>query len=396
IAKDNLAKLEVTDEEARAVTRKQAAIAASIDSGVVKPRVSETKRVVSAGRPAGDKILLRHVAVRDPMIHDCVAMTMLVPKDWRFEGRMDWCLDESVLVNPAWRITDAAQGFSMASLPFRHFTWSEGNVMPIGSRHLGMIVLPRIYDPADFVRRFWGKTLAKAVEHPPVRVRELPALAAQAAREWGAPADARGFALRYAWNEGGRDVEQEVIFALVYPRGTTTWFVTHCYTVEGRKGLIDERAGLTASTYASGEYTSEWKAGWRITYQLFLRRANAEIVEARKLAAALNEHRDEMAKIAAEMERDRAASNAARHRALSEALGGIETWTDPWQGRRINCLKATKKPGSIRTATSCCRIVAASTPTLRTRASKGLGSHRKKSTLCRDGSSISASATSPR
>lgn len=356
-ARDNLRHLRLTDADSRDADTRRASIEQNIATvralskagggtpsvpggsspaaGVPDPRVSQT--LPAAPATLAGALRLRPVVINDPMIHNCEALRMLVPSDWSFEGRIEWLLNDSVLTNPVWRLSDPKTGAEMRSLPFRQFTWTPGGFLPVGSNHLGMMVLPPIRDPGEFVARFWsGTALPHLSGRSPVRVKEVPALAAQAVREWGAPAECRAFRLRYAYPWQGATWEEDVTFALLYSGNpSNTWLVTHCHSVRGPAGVPDRVAPITAAAYASGEFTSEWRAGWRVCYNLFLKRAAQEIIEARKLAAAVEANRQQIQEIAREMERDREASMTARHRALSEALGGIETYRDPQRGGSV-------------------------------------------------------------
>jgi TPR repeat protein len=358
-AQDNLEDLELDDDDSAAADKRRKEIESSIARirAMQDPASVAGPPPVDAPAPAADPgprpapaapasgpaqaglLRLRRVVVRDPMIHDCEALHMLVPAHWTFEGRIEWLLNDSVLANPLWRAADPSAGVEMRSLPFRQFTWTDGSFLPEGANHLGMTVLRPIRDPAEFVQRFWAggdSALAHLAGHAPQSVRELPALAAQAVREWGAPAEARGFRLRYLHQADGREWEEDVIFALLYSgRDPVTWLVTHGHVIRGPRGSLDRSSPLTSAIYASGSYTSEWKAGWRVCYQLFLKRAEQVIFDARKLAATLEANRQHQQELAREIERDRESSMSARHRALSEALGGIETYANPYAGHNV-------------------------------------------------------------
>lgn len=339
IAQQNLEDLEISDQDSsdadtqrKAIERTIAQVRALAAGAPPAPGADST-----TGSRAAAPLRMRPVSIQDPMINNCTALQMLVPADWTFSGRIEWLLNDSVLANPAWTVADPASGAEMRSLPFRQFTWTEGGFLQEGANHLGMTVLRPIRDPAQFVARFWGDSaLAHLARLTPTSIKVLPPLAEQSVREWGAQAECRAFRLRYAYDRAGKPWQEDVTFALLYSgNNPTTWLVTHGHSVSAPAGVLDQLAPVTAAIYASGEYTSQWRAGWRVCYDLFLKRAAQEIIEARKLAAAVEAHRGQMQEIAREMERDRESSMAARHRAISEALGGIETYADPLAGRRV-------------------------------------------------------------
>ncbi len=282
---------------------------------------------------------LRKVVIRDPMVNNCEAVVMLAPAEWRFDGRIDWFVNESVLANPVWVMSDPATGASIRSLPFRQFTWSGDGLVPIGQNHLGMTVLPPITDPAEFVQRYWVD-LTGALPHlrglAPVSAERMEALGRLAVREWGAPAEAAGFRLRYRFDEGGQELEEEIRFALLYAQmQPTTWLVTHCTAVRAPRGRLDAVLPVAGAVCCSGSYTSEWRAAWRVCFDLLVKNARGVIRDSRALAETIAANREHQQQLQREIERDRDASLTARNAAFREALGGVETYSDPYQGRSV-------------------------------------------------------------
>ncbi|MBK8976135.1 MAG: sel1 repeat family protein [Planctomycetes bacterium] len=288
--------------------------------------------------PASPNVLrLRRATIRDPMTNDCEALVLLVPAEWELRGGIEWFQDQSVLANPMWQVRDPRSGLTMQSLPYRQFTWTPDGVLAEGQNHLGMTVRQPIRDPAAFVASFWiPSTLPHLRDARLVGGRELPALAGLALRDWGARAECHGWRLRYEFEHDGQSWEEDVTFALLFASGPSgVWHVTRCYSVRGPRGTVDALAPTTNSIAASAQMTPEWQASWRVCFDLFVRRARQVIVDARRLAAALQEHREQLWEIQQGIERTRDESMAAQHRALSEALGGIETWSDPFQQRQV-------------------------------------------------------------
>lgn len=358
-AQDNLENLEIEDDVSAAADARRREIESSIakiremaakGGTAVKPApaggdaAAEPGTVVRgdrASRGGGEAAPLRlqRVVVRDPMVRNCDALVMLSPVGWRFEGRIDWFVHESVLANPVWVMTEPESGASIRSLPFRQFTWSQGGVMPVGQNHMGMIVLPPIVDPAEFVQRFWVEG-AGALPHlrgvAPASVQQAEALARLAVKEWGAPAEARGFRVRYVFGHEGREWEEEIRFALLYARGDPTiWLVTHCTAVRAPKGGLDRVIPIANAVCCSGTYTSEWRAAWRVCFDLLVKNARGVLQDSRALAAAVEANREHQQRLQREIEADRESSMAARNAAFRESLGGVETYSDPYQGRGV-------------------------------------------------------------
>lgn len=336
-ARDNLARLTID----AATTEAVAALRRRIETDMARlrrlPTAAPQAEAAKTGTDAhGAGILhLRRFAIRDPMTADLEALEMVVPQQWQARGQIEWLLDQSVLANAHFEVRDPQSGVTLRSLPYRQFTFTPDGVLPPGSNHLGMTVSPPVRDPEAFVAQFWMRdSLAHLRNARIVRKTPLPALARLALRDWGADAQCDGWQLRYAYQRDGETWHEDVTFALLFST-MNIWHVTRCHSASGPQSALDRHAGVLHAMVASVQLTPQWQARWRICYELFVRRARQVMVDARKLQAAFAENREQLARLQAEVERERDASQSAQHRALQEALGGIETWRDAQQGRSI-------------------------------------------------------------
>ncbi len=347
VARDNLAKLRLDDALLAAADETRREIEARIAAAAPPRRPEMAKQPTPTtpapnaepAAPAAGPLRLRRVALRDPMVNGEEAVVMLAPADWAFDGQVQWMVNESVLANALWVMTDPRSGASVRSLPFRQFTWSPGHTLPIGANHMGMTVLPPIVKPDEFVERVWAQGLG-ALPHlrgmQPASVQELPALAEQTLRDWGAPAQAKGYRLRYELMHRGQPWVEELRFALLYAPGIPTiWTVNHCTALRAPRADLDRVAAIANAVSCSGSYTPRWQATHRACFQLLLRNARGVLADSKALAAAAQANREHIAQLQREIEADREASMTARNQAFREALGGVETYSDPYAGKRV-------------------------------------------------------------
>jgi TPR repeat protein len=344
IAKENLARAEYDAATSRAADE----VRKEIEANILRLRELVRRERESARGGAGTRdqappaqpaasLHMRRVAIHDPMTDGCEAMVMLAPRGWEFQGTVEWYQDQSVLANPVWRLVDPSTGASLQSLPYRQFTWSPGGVLAPGQNHMGMTVMEPIRDPAAFVRFFWmGAALPHLQRARQLEIKELPALAALARRDWGANAECGAWRIRYEFQHEGAPWHEDVTFALLISElQPTAWHVTRCHTARGPAGSLDRLAPTLNTVVASASMTPRWLASWQVCHGLLVRQAQQVRIHAQRLAETLAANRDHLARMQQDIERTRAESIAAQNQAIREALGGVETWNDPYLGRTI-------------------------------------------------------------
>lgn len=336
-ARDNLAKLRLDAATDAAVTTARQQIEANIAKlrRLAQTPTPAERTPAGSEAPAAGVLRLQRFAIRDPMTADLEALVMLVPQRWQARGSVEWLLEQSVLANAHFEVRDPQSGVTLRSLPYRQFTFTPDGVLPPGSNHLGMTVWAPVRDPEAFVAQVWMRgALPQLRDAQLLRKTPLPALAKLAQRDWGAEAQCDAWQLRYAYQREGQVWHEDVTFALLFS-DMNIWHVTRCHSAAGPAPALERQAATLHAIVASVQLTPQWRARWRVCYDLFVRRARQVILDARRLQATFQENREHLARLQQEMERERDASQAAQHRALSEALGGIETWRDAQHGAQV-------------------------------------------------------------
>lgn len=274
----------------------------------------------------------------DPAAGGVDALTVLVPDGWQVEGGIEWL--------PTWiraaalhtRVLDPATGIEIWYPPVQDFIWFEpppGLEAPIGSNYQGKLYLPPIADPAEFVARFWMPLDMPQLQGAQlVDIRQVPAVADEFLRQFGGPADAAAYRLRYEYDQGGITWEQDVSFGLLFS-GTpelTSWYVNFAYTVRAPKGILDPAAGVISTIVASRTTTPAWEATHRLVQQLFTQGIQQQMADTVAFGETLARHRAESAALQEQVTREREASQDRIAELRRETLGGVETFVDPVNG----------------------------------------------------------------
>jgi hypothetical protein len=239
------------------------------------------------------------------------------------------------------RVVDPATGLTIEWLPIQDFIWFQapaGFEAPIGGNYQGKMFVPPVTDPAQFVADFWMPgVLAHLASAQLVSVADVPAVAEAFKNEFGGPAEAFAYRMRYEYDQGGQAWEEDVFFALLYSGSAeiTSWFVQFAYTVRAPKGELDRNAGVISTVVASRVTTPAWEATYRTVQQLFTRGIQQQMADTEAFGRTLAEHRAEIAALQEQVTKERLASQDQIAELRGESLAGVETYDDPVNGALI-------------------------------------------------------------
>ncbi len=274
----------------------------------------------------------------DPAADGIEAISVLVPDGWQVEGGVEWLPDWVRAAALHTRVVDPATGTEVWYLPIQDFIWFQapaGLDAPIGGNYQGKVYLPPITDPAEFVSRFWMPfDLPRLQAARLVGVQQVPAIANEFLGQFGGPADAAAYRLRYEYDQDGQTWEEDVSFALLFSGSAelTSWYVNYAITVRAPKGQLDASAGVISTVIASRTTTPQWEATYRLVQQLFNQGIQQQMADTVAFGETLARHRAESAALQEQVTQERLASQDRIAELRRETLGGVETYVDPVNG----------------------------------------------------------------
>lgn len=282
-------------------------------------------------------VRLTQQGVWDPAAGNVQAMTYLLPDGWQASGSVRWTPEWARVAHLQTRVFDPATGLTIDWLPLQNFIWFQapfGFDAPIGGNYQGKAFVPPVTDPVQFVNDFWispgvlphlqGATL--------IGIQPVPVVADEFARQYGGPAQAFAYRMRYEFQQDGQAWEEDVFFALLFSSSefATSWFVNFAYTVRAPKGEIDRNLGMISTVIASRITTPEWEGIYRVVQGLFYQGIQQQIADTVAFGQLLAQHRAESAALQAQVTQERLASQDQIADLRRESLGGVETYVDPF------------------------------------------------------------------
>lgn len=278
------------------------------------------------------------VAIRDPEVDNIEGASLLVPEGWTVGGGFHWMPLFSVQANLLLQVSDPGTGASVFTLPGQQFVWTTPPAMlPVGSNYLGSVLLPPPRDAFEFIRTFYlSGTLRHLAGARIVQVEDLSRHAAEASRARGDNRPTRVTRLRHAYEWGGRAWEEDVIITLVYEQPSAVmfwWGLGHA--MRAPAGELDRMRPVLSVPIQTLRYSLDWEAMLEHVKNLFRQNMHRTVIRTAEMGRLMRQHREELREMHRQAYEERQASRDRQSFALREALGGIETYKNPFDSHTV-------------------------------------------------------------
>jgi hypothetical protein len=310
---------------------------------------------------------LNKETIRDPEVINIEGATMLLPEGWKREGGFVWIPEFSTQANLLMRVSDPHTGAAGQSLPAQHFVWtppSSFSSMQPGSNYLGSVVLPPPRHPAECVQM---ALMPGPLQHLSgaqfMWAADLQGYTAELSRSV-LHMTVHATRLRYAFGWGGRGWEEDVYLTIAFspPDGWAARWWCSAWSLRAPMGELDQMTPLLAAVMLSVRNTFDWSAMLdysQIEYHLNIQRQQTGITPQQPVLTAAQ------AKLFQQQRRGMIWANTqtpgsvwtqrkdeirTKHRptwdarqpasereriALSQIIGGIETYINPFDSSRV-------------------------------------------------------------
>lgn len=291
--------------------------------------------------------------IRDPEVVNLEGATMLLPEGWKREGGFVWMPQFGIQANLLMRVSDPNTGAAAQTLLGQNFVWSwEPSMasMQPGSNWLGSVMLPPPREPAECVHTV---LMPGPLQHLRgarlVRVEDLQRYAAELAPS-AAPMTVHATRLRYAfdWNGHGWEEDVYLIAAFDPPGGWLAMWRCTAWSARAPVGELDRMTPLLAVIVLSVRNTFDWSAllhHAQVQFQLNIKRQQARPIaqqqrgiiwaQTQTPASMWLERQDQIRKEHRPKWDVRQPALERERIVLSEIIGGIETYINPFDSRRV-------------------------------------------------------------
>ena len=281
---------------------------------------------------AEQPLVLEKVTVKDPMVNNMVAGTIMKPAGWKAEGGMKWYTDYYHQVCFEAKIYDPNSFEQYEALHWCSGTWLSNPLFPMseGHNYMGSIVLkPRT--PEQVVEQLTIPAVrkgARVVGHYP-----MPEIAKMFEKSIGGKVLA--CRTRIAYSIGGQPVEEDIYLILSYSQAdigggniSTIWQpVAAPFALRAAKGQLDAATPKLLAIAHSGWLNPKWCDEVGYVKSLFVKRMYQGIEDAGKLSRQISANNDYILGIMRASREYKNAVEAQASKNFSDYIRGVGTYS---------------------------------------------------------------------
>ncbi|MBW2147365.1 MAG: hypothetical protein JRG73_06675 [Deltaproteobacteria bacterium] len=280
------------------------------------------------------------------------AFSMLIPADWRFQGGIQWRMDNPAMpAVGAFRVTSPVGTEELELLPSQMFFWTNNPMIlsnfPIGSRYFGAEVRPPAESLNDLftgilIPRFRGNEMDLRVH----KVKPLPDLARQlragrqAAPEGTSQSDAGKVRIEYRKNT--RRIEEEM-FAVIEANAfsipsmmgriiNVNWMADYLFSFKAEKGKLDAHAKTFQTMLNSFKIHPQWFNKYTQLTEYLIRAQIQQIQNIGQVSRIISQTSNEISDMIMDSYQQRQAVYDRISTNFSRAIRGVDAYTDPNSG----------------------------------------------------------------
>lgn len=321
----------------------------SKEGGAGRLRSSETPAPVGTKSPARFK-MVKYVD-RDGI--GIEAFRMLIPADWKFDGKITWLLDNPGMPAVArFKVTSPTGHEEFEVFPNQPFFWTTNTMLlqmfPVGSKYFGN----EVRRPLDALQALKGVVIPRFRRNLAglriVSEQQLPELAKSLGAgqaQPGVSVSADGAKVRIEYQLAQRAVEEElygVVESYTFPiqsmMGTvsnTIWTADYLFSFKADKGNLDASGELLQSITSSFQLNPQWHNRYTQVVEYLISRQIQHIRNIGELSRIISQTHNEISESNLRSYYDRQAVYDRLSDNFSQHIRGVDAYYDPYEQRSV-------------------------------------------------------------
>ena len=286
------------------------------------------------------------------------AFSFLMPSNWKFEGGMQWIIDNPAMPSvTAFKVFNPKGKDQFEVFPNHCFFWSNNqqllNMFPPGSRYFGSIVM-RPVSAQKALRNIIlseqrnGFSALKVIKDE--NVPELPkALGAGKQAQGKDSSGATGAKLRVSYIKDGVTMEEEFyakvesfsfpVQSMVGIFYNTVWYIDYIFSFKAEKGKLESNTKIFQTITASFKLNPHWYAKYSNVIEYMAQQKISQIKSIGDFSRMLSRMSDQVSDQVFEEKMQHFKTRGDVYDEVSQKFGdntlGIDRYYDPHEGKEV-------------------------------------------------------------
>jgi hypothetical protein len=282
------------------------------------------------------------------------AFKMLIPTDWKFEGGINWVLDNPGMpANAAFKVTSPDNRTEFEVFPNQPFFWTNNRMLlstfPIGTRYFGNEVKPMVSSSEALRSIILTRFRNKFPDLKIIETKNLPELAkalsggGQSQQGITTTADAARIKIEYKLN--GVPTEEEIYamvesfsFGLQSMTGyitNTNWYVDYIFSFKSEKGKLEGNSKIFQTIVYSFKKNPIWFSKYNQVVEYLIKSQIQQIHNTGQLSRIISQTSNEISDMMMDSYNKREAVNDKISENFSNYIRGVEVYNDPSDNKTV-------------------------------------------------------------
>lgn len=276
------------------------------------------------------------------------AFRMIITSDWKFQGGINWLLDNPAMpATAAFKVSNPNGTEELEIFPNQMFFWTNNQMLlsmfPIGARYFGAEVRP-LANPSEFLQNILiPRVRGNVSELKIVESKQLPELAQQLnagmQSQPGVSASADSAKIKIEYKSDGKLMEEEiytVVEYLTFPIQSmygviynTNWIGDYIFSFKASKGNLDASSKIFQTMVNSFKLNPQWFNKYSQLVEYLIQNQIQQIRTIGEISRIISQTSNEISDMMMKSYQDRQEVYDRLSTDFSQMIRGVEEYYDP-------------------------------------------------------------------
>ncbi|NVO18907.1 MAG: hypothetical protein HXX13_04355 [Bacteroidetes bacterium] len=302
--------------------------------------------------PTGKMMRFRKYSYIDQQGTGIEAFSFLMPSEWKFDGGMNWILDNPAMPSvTSFRVFNPKGKEEFEVFPNHCYFWTNNpqllGMFPVGSKYFGSSVLQPISARDALKQVILSEERSQVQGLSITKDEDLPELATAVGagkQSIGGPKPT-GAKLRIIYQKNGIPMEEEfygvtecITFPVQSMFGTyynTIWYIDYIFSFKAERGNLERNSKIFQTITASFKLNPKWYAKYSHVIEYMAQQQIRQIHSVGEFSRMLSQMSDQMSNEQLQQFESRGEVYDKVSEKFSDNMLGIDRYFDPHESRQV-------------------------------------------------------------